>query len=331
MPRPVILFSGQWTDLPLEELAQKAGEWGYQGLELVCGGDHFEVQRALSEEDYCQQKLDQLARHDLTVPVLSQHRVGTAVCDRIDARHQALLPDYVWGDGSPEGVRQRATEEMLATIRAGQKLGVSVLSGFTGSSIWPCVVGYPTPSPDLIAEGLRDFARQWNPILDACREAGLRFAFEVHPGQIAFDLYSAEMALEAVDGREEFGFTFDPSHLHWQGVDPVEFLRRFPDRIYHVHVKDTTLTLNGRSGILGSYLPYGDPRRGWDYRSPGHGGIDWEAVIRALNDLGYSGPLAVEFKDAGMNREYGAEDACKFVRRLDFEPSHRGGPAFRDE
>lgn len=323
MARPVILFTGQWADVPLEELAQKASEWGYQGLDLCCRGDHFEVQRALSEADYCQQKIDLLNRHDLSAPVLSNHGVGQAVCDPIDARHQRIVPDYVWGDGDPEGVRQRASEEMTATIRAAQEMGISVVGGFTGSPIWSYVLGYPGPEPELVKQGLESFATLWNPILDVCRDCGIRYAFEVHPGQIAFDLYSAEMALDALEGRDEFGFTFDPSHLHWQGVDPVEFLRRFPDRIFHVHIKDLALSLNGKSSVLGSYLPYGDARRGWDFRSPGHGGIDWEGVIRTLNDIGYDGPLAVEWKDAGMNREYGAEDACKFVKRLDFERAPR--------
>ncbi len=325
MPRPVILFTGQWTDLPLEELAPKAGEWGYQGLELACWGDHFEVQPALSDEVYCQRKLEVLGKYDLGTVVLACHRVGQAVCDPIDARHQKLLPDYVWGDGEPAGVQERAAAELIATVRAAERLGVGVLTGFTGSPLWSYVAGYPAPGAEVVAAGLAEFAAKWNPILDACREAGVRFAFEVHPGQIAFDLYSAGMALEAVDGREEFGFTFDPSHLHWQGVDPVEFLRTFADRIYHVHVKDAALSLNGRSGILNSYLPQGDPRRGWEFRAPGRGGIDWEGVIRALSAIGYDGPLAVEFKDADIDREYGAEEACKFVKRLDFEPARRRG------
>jgi sugar phosphate isomerase/epimerase len=318
MTRTVILFTGQWSDLPLDELAPKASEWGYQGLELCCWGDHFEVQRAVSEDDYCQKKLGLLGKHELTAPVVAAHRVGQAVADVIDRRHQGLLPDYVWGDGDPHKVPQRAAEEMRATVRAAQELGAAVLSGFTGSTLWSYVAGYPAPTPAALAEGFQDFARKWGPILDACREAGLKFAFEVHPGQIAYDLYSAEMALDALSGREEFGFTFDPSHLHWQGVDPLEFLRRFPDRIYNVHVKDITLSLNGRAGILNSYLPQGDPRRGWEFRAPGHGGIDWEAVIRGLNEIRYDGPLSVEFKDAGMDREFGAEDACRFVKRLDF-------------
>jgi sugar phosphate isomerase/epimerase len=321
MARPVILYSGSWTDLSLEDLTHKASAWGYQGLELACWGDHFEVQRALSEESYCEKKLELLARQDLTAMVLAAHRVGQAVGDPIDARHQALLPDYVWGNGKPAEVRQRALAEMTATARTAQKMGISVISGFTGSPLWSSVLGYPAPRPEAVSEAFHDFAHTWNPILDVFRDCGVRFACEIHPGQLAFDLYSAEMVLDALGGREEFGFTLDPSHLHWQGIDPVEVLRRFPNQIYHVHMKDVVLALNGRSSLLNSYLPPGDRRRGWDFRSPGHGGIDWEALIRALNEVGYSGPLSVEWKDAGMERESGAEEACKFVKRLDFEPA----------
>jgi sugar phosphate isomerase/epimerase len=275
----------------------------------------------MADDGYCQKLIDLLGRFDLTASVLSNHGVGQAVCDLVDARHKSLLPEHVWGDGDPVHVSKRASEEMIAGVRAAQRLGVSVLAGFTGSPIWSYVAGYPPASPALVSSAFEDFARKWNPIFDVCRDCGVRFACEVHPGQLAFDLYSAEMLVEAVGGREELGFLFDPSHLHWQGVDPVEFLRRFADRIYHVHVKDIALTLGGRSGILNSYLPLGDARRGVDFRSPGHGGIDWESIIRALNEIGYDGPLAVEWKDCGMDRDYGAEDACRFVKRLDFEPA----------
>jgi sugar phosphate isomerase/epimerase len=183
------------------------------------------------------------------------------------------------------------------------------------------VAGYPGPTPDIVAAGFQDFVKLWGPVLDVARDEGVRFAFEVHPGQIAFDLYSAEMALDAMHGRPEFGFTFDPSHLHWQGIDPVEFVRKFAGRIYHVHVKDAALTLDGRAGVLNGYLPPGDSRRGWHFRCPGRGGIDWESVIRALNDVGYAGPLSVDYSDRGMDREFGAREACEFVKRLDFDPA----------
>lgn len=321
MSRTLVLFSHNWTDLGLEDMAGKASDWGYSGLELACAGDHLEVQRAITEDDYCASKLDLLSRFSLHVPVISNHRVGVAVCDPIDQRHKALLPDYVWGDGKPDGVRQRAIEEMMATFRVAEKMGANVVSGFTGSNLWSYVQGYPGPSPETIASSLKEFARLWNPVLDVANDTGVKFAFEVHPGQMAFDYYSTEMVLDALNGREEFGFTFDPSHFHWQGLDPIEFIRRFGDRIFHVHIKDVVLTLNGRNGLLNSYLPHGDTRRGWHFRAPGRGDIDWEGVIRALNSAGYAGPLSVEFHDRDMDREQGAEEACQFVRRLDFEPA----------
>jgi sugar phosphate isomerase/epimerase len=233
------------------------------------------------------------------------------------------LPPHVWGDGDPEGVNSRAAEELKNTARVAQKLGVGVVNGFTGSSIWPLLYSFPPVSPSAIHAGFDLFAERFNPILDVFGDCGVRFALEVHPTEIAFDFYTAERALDAVDRREEFGFNFDPSHLLWQGIDPVEFLRAFGDRIYHVHIKDAVVTLNGRSGVLGSHLSFGDPRRGWEFRSPGRGGIDFEAIIRALNQIKYDGPLSVEWEDTGMDREHGAREACEFVRNLDFVPGRQ--------
>lgn len=326
MPRQLLLFTGPWADLPLDDLAAKAAEWGYVGFELCCWGDHLDVQRGLDDERYTSDRLELLARSDLAVPIVAAHKVGHCVSDPIDERHRALVPDYVWGDGDPEGVNRRAAEEMTATFRLAEKIGANVVSGFTGSPIWNHVAGYPSPKPGVIADGFRRFADDWHPILDAARDCGIPFAFEVHPGQIAFDLFSAEATLDALGGREEFGFCFDPSHLHWQGVDPIAFLRRFPDRIFHVHIKDAVLTLDGKSGLLAGYWPSGDHRRGWQFRSPGRGGLDWEGIIRTLNDIGYQGPLSVDWHDPGMDREFGAAEACQFVKRLDFERRASHGP-----
>ncbi|MBI2827407.1 MAG: sugar phosphate isomerase/epimerase [Planctomycetia bacterium] len=321
MPRPVTLFTGQWADLPLEALARKAAEFGYQGLELACWGDHFEVDKALAEPGYCAARRDLLERHDLQLHAISSHLVGQAVLDLIDARHKAILPERVWGDGKPAGVNARAAEELKQTARAAQKLGVGVVNGFTGSSIWHLLYSFPPVPTESIDAGYSLFAERFNPILDVFGDCGVRFALEVHPTEIAFDIVTAERVLAAIEHREEFGFNFDPSHLLWQGVDPVEFIRAFPDRIYHVHVKDAIVTLNGRSGILSSHLNFGDPRRGWDFRSPGRGGVNFEEIIRALNAIGYAGPLSVEWEDAGMDREAGAREAAEFVKRLDFTPS----------
>ncbi|MCC6284855.1 MAG: sugar phosphate isomerase/epimerase [Phycisphaerales bacterium] len=323
MPRPVTLFTGQWADLPLETLAAKATSWGYDGLELACWGDHFDVGRALAEPGYCQSRHDLLARHGLKVWAISNHLVGQCVCDPIDARHKAILPAPLWGEGDPEGVRRRCAEEMKRTARAASKLGVKVVNGFTGSSIWHRLYFFPPTSGAEIDAGYADFAARWNPICDVFDEVGVRFALEVHPTEIAYDVPTARRALAALGGRSTFGFNFDPSHLFWQGVDGVRFIDAFADRIYHCHIKDAALTPNGEASILGSHLGFGEARRAWDFRSPGRGGIDFEEVVRALNRARYSGPLSVEWEDSGMDREHGAREAASFVKRLDFAPSGR--------
>lgn len=321
MTRPITLCTGQWADLPLETLAAKAKEFGFDGLELSCSGDHFEVARAVAEPDYCERKRSLLERHGMAVFSISNHLAGQAVLDHVDARHKAILPAYIWGDGRPEGVSARAAEDMKNAARAAQKLGIEVVNGFTGSSIWHLLYSFPPVPPAMIDAGFQLLAERWNPILDVFGQCGVKFALEVHPTEIAFDLYTAERALEALDFRPEFGFNFDPSHLIWQGVNPARFIRKFPDRIFHVHMKDAIVRLDGESGILSSHLNFGDPRRGWDFRSLGHGSVNFEEIIRALNDAGYTGPLSVEWEDNGMDREHGAREACDYVRKLDFQPS----------
>lgn len=321
MARPVTLFTGQWADLPIKELATKVKSFGYDGVELACWGDHFEVDRAIKEDDYCDKHRSFLKEVGLQCHAISTHLVGQAVCDTIDERHKSILPDYIWGDGDPAGVNERAAEELKNTARVAKKFGVKVVNGFTGSAIWPLLYSFPPVPQSMIDDGFKQFADRWNPILDVFDECGVKFALEVHPTEIAFDIYSAQMALDALGNREAFGFNFDPSHLIWQDVDPVEFIRAFPDRIYHVHVKDAAKQLNGKSGILCSHINFGDPRRGWDFRSPGRGHVNFEEITRALNAIGYGGPLSIEWEDCGMDREFGAREACEFTRKMNFSPS----------
>jgi sugar phosphate isomerase/epimerase len=268
--------------------------------------------------------MDVLGEHGLEVFSISNHLVGQAVCDQIDGRYQAILPPHVWGDGNPVGVRNRAAQEMKDTARAAAKLGVDVVNGFTGSSIWHLLYSFPPVDASLIEAGYTDFAVRWNGILDVFEEEGVRFALEVHPTEIAFDIASAERTLEAIEHRASFGFNYDPSHLGYQGVDYVDFIDRFADRIYHAHMKDVWWSDHPtHAGVFGGHTEFGDPRRFWDFRSLGRGKIDFEEIIRALNRIGYDGPLSVEWEDGGMDREHGAEEACAFVKSIDFPTSDR--------
>ena len=321
MARPVTLFTGQWADLSLEDLAAKVSQWGFDGLELACWGDHFDVQQALSDPGYTDTRWEILNRHGLQCFALGAHLVGQAVCDPIDERHAAILPPHVWGDGDPEGVRQRAAQEIADTARAAARLGVQQVNGFTGSSIWHQVYSFPPNDFEAIAAGYRDFADRWTPILDVFDQEGVRWGLEVHPTEIAYDFVTTRKTLDAIEHREAFGINFDPSHFAHQFLDSAAFVEEFADRIYHVHVKDSRKPLNGRRSILGGHLNFGEADRGWDFVSPGHGDVDFEELFRALNRIGYDGPLSIEWEDSGMDREWGAPDALAFVRRTDFAPS----------
>ncbi len=318
--RPVTLFTGQWADLDIETVCRKAREFEYDGLELACWGNHMEIDKA--DAAYCEGRKKLLARYGLKLYAISTHLVGQAVCDQIDERHKSILPDYIWGDGNPEGVRQRAAQEVIATAHVAKRLGVKVVNGFTGSSIWPYIYSFPPVSQEMIDKGYEDFARRWKPILDEYKKLGVKFALEVHPTEIAFDIASAERALKAVNYHPAFGFNYDPSHLGYQGVDYVEFIYRFREKIFHVHMKDAYWKdTPGDIGVFGGHVAFGDPRRNWNFRSLGRGDIQFEEIIRALNSIHYKGPLSVEWEDSDMDREEGAAESCEFVRGIDFKPS----------
>jgi sugar phosphate isomerase/epimerase len=321
MSRPLTLFTGQWADLTLDVVAQKAKAFGYDGLELACWGDHFDVTKA-QDKKYCDNRHALLARHGLKTSAISAHLVGQAVCDNIDSRHRAILPPHVWGNGKPEDVRRRAAGEMMKTARAAKNLGVKVVNGFSGSKIWHLLYSFPPVSDAQIEDGFADFSARWNPILDEFKKCDVKFALEVHPSEIAFDTASAARALDAVGRRPELGFNYDPSHLGYQGVDYVGFIHKFADRIFHVHMKDVYWSAQPtEAGVFGGHTKFGDPRRFWEFRSPGRGSINFERIIRALNDARYRGPLSVEWEDIGMDREHGAAEAAAFVKQIDFAPS----------
>jgi sugar phosphate isomerase/epimerase len=322
MARPITLFTGQWADLPLKTLAAKAKAFGYDGLELACWGDHLNVVKAATDPSYCEGRHALLAEHGLKTWAISNHLVGQAVCDPIDLRHKSILPPHVWGDGQSQDVQRRAAEEMMKTAHAARNLGVGVVNGFTGSKIWALLYSFPPVSDAQIEDGFADFAAKWHPILDEFKRAGVKFALEVHPTEIAFDIVSAERALAVIGRRPEFGFNYDPSHLGYQGVDYVRFISKFAERIYHAHMKDVHWSpVPTEAGVFGGHTKFGDPRRFWEFRSLGRGRINFEEIVRALNQINYQGPLSVEWEDIGMDREHGAAEAAAFLRKLDFAPS----------
>lgn len=320
MARKVTIYTGQWTDLPLETVCAKMAEIGYDGVELATWGGHMDVEKAAKSKAYCEERKALLEKYSLGCWALGAHLTGQLVCDNYDARHDQFVPAAI--RGKPAQMRAWAVKSMKQTAKAAANIGAKVVTGFTGSPIWPYLYSFPPTPPKMVADGYKAFAKAWKPILDVFQDCGVKFALEVHPAEIAFDIASAERALDAVGGHPAFGFNFDPSHLGYQGVDYVKFIRVFKDRIFHVHMKDAWWGHgDGTVGVYGGHVDFGDPRRYWDFRSPGHGDVKFEDIIVALNDIGYAGPLSVEWEDGRMDRFHGAKESCEFVRKVDFAPS----------
>ena len=319
MGRLVTLMSCQWADMTMNELFSKARAMGYDGIELACWGNHLDPKRAAEDDEYVVDVKKLLDKYGLKCVALCSHIIGQCVGDYNDPRLNNFAPSEL--ADQPDAIRAWAIETMKYTAIAAKKMGCYVVTGFTGSPIWKYLYSFPQTSEEMIEKGYQEIYDLWCPILDVFKENGIKFALEVHPGEIAFDYYSTKRLLEKFKDRPEFGLNFDPSHLIWQGVTPHVFLKDFIDRVYHVHMKDAAVTLDGKSGLLGSHIDFGDLRRGWNFRSLGHGDVNFEEIIRVLNAYDYQGPLSVEWEDSGMEREYGAKEACAFVKKADFAPS----------
>lgn len=318
MKRIVTICSGQFGDLSLEELCREMHAIGYQGLELACQA-HIDVEKIVSSPAYLAEVQGILGKYDMQISALSAHLMGQCVGDNADARLNNFAPARL--ADKPEEIRQWAIEGMKTTAKAAQLLGVSVVTCFLGSPLWAYWYSFPQTTPEMVDAGFARIKELWSPIFDVYDACGVRLALEVHPTEIAFDYYSTLRLFQTLDHRPTLGLNFDPSHLLWQGVDPTMFLADFADRIYHVHMKDVKLSRDGRTGMLGSHLEFGDSRRGWNFVSLGHGDVDFDSIIRELNGMGYHGPLCVEWEDSGMERMRGAQEAFGYMERINFEPS----------
>lgn len=316
--RPITITTGQYGDLSLEEVCRSMSNIGYDGLEIACHA-HLDVHKYVKDPDYRENWDNTLKKYNLKVWALSAHLAGQCVGDVWDQRLDNFAPAQY--QGNPDTIRAWAIEEVKTTAQAAALMGVKIITGFMGSPIWSKWYSFPQTSQKMIDDGYNKIKELWTPIFDVFDQYGVKFALEVHPTEIAFDYYSMDKLLRVFDRRPVLGINFDPSHLYWQGVNPAIFLRDFADRIYHVHMKDVKISLDGRAGLLGSHIEFGDLRRGWNFVSLGHGNVDFDGVIRELNAMQYEGPLSVEWEDSGMERMSGAEEAFEFTKKMNFSAS----------
>jgi sugar phosphate isomerase/epimerase len=306
------IFTALFQERPLEEVLKLVADLGYETVELPAwkGNRHLDLDEVLA--DGGKRLLGLVKSFGLEISALSDGREGQLVLGPHDWTVDRWAPVH----GGEERVKYGSDRLKLAA-RAAAILEVPVVTGFTGSPVWDKWYNYPSTNEQAYDEGWKLFAERFNPILDFFKSEGVQFAFEVHPTEIAYNVETAERALEVLDHRPEFGFNFDPSHLIWQGIDPVVFIKLLGKRIYHAHAKDGEVQEDEvrRSGVLsgGSWTR---PDRGFRFRVPGWGDVNWKRVMSALAGAGYDYVLSFEHEDPVMSPEDGCEKAISFLRPL---------------
>ncbi|MDP3447934.1 MAG: TIM barrel protein, partial [Eubacteriales bacterium] len=204
--RPITLFTGQWADIPFDEMCATAAKMGYEGLELATWGNHVNAKRAAEDMDYINEIKASLARYNLQAWAISAHLSGQLVGDILDARHNGFAPSSV--ANQPEKMREWAVQEVKHTIHAAKNLGIKIITGFMGSTIWPYWYSFPQTSQQMVDEGFDEIVKRWTPLFDEMDKYGIVFALEVHPTEIAFDYYSFVKLLKAFNGRKTLGMNF---------------------------------------------------------------------------------------------------------------------------
>ena len=308
-------FIGQQAPFnSLEGLAQWAASLGYKALQIPCNHPGiFDLPRAASSQTYCDEVRGLLQEKGLCISELSTHLEGQLVA--VHPAHDAAFDNF-----APASVRGRreartawATEQVTLAAAASQNLGLRAHATFSGSLAWPYIYPWPPHNPQLFEEAFAELARRWQPLLDIYDRHGIDLCYELHPGEDLHDGVTFERFLERVDHHPRCNILFDPSHLHLQHIDYLQFIDIYHARIKAFHVKDAEFVSNGRSGVYGGYQRWID--RAGRFRSPGDGQIDFKGIFSRLAQYNYDGWAVLEWECCLKEAETGAREGAEFIRR----------------
>ncbi len=305
------IFTVMFDDMPLEEVLKYVSKLGYEMIEIGAwkGSSHFNLDQILKGGATAFKR--KISKYNLSISAINNSDEGQLVL----GPHDSVTDDFY--KGSPEEKVRYGMDRMKKTVEAAAALDVPVVDGFIGSPYWGAWYVWPPKYQQIYDEGFKLFSSRWGEILDTFRTYGVKFALEVHPHQQAYNIETAEQLLNAINHKKEFGFNFDPSHLVWQGIDPVIFIKKFGDRIFHMHAKDGELVKENLT--TSGCIPTGSwnrSTRGFRFRVPGWGDVEWRRVLTALVEVGYDYVMSYEHEDPIMSREDGCEKAIAYLKPL---------------
>jgi sugar phosphate isomerase/epimerase len=315
-------------------------------------------------EAYAKERVDLARKHGLEIFTIAGHLQGQALGDEPSAKTLQFVggepvaaykawrdkgnklprtdPYYV-PDDVGKMIHDKAQKDLLNIVRLAHYLGKLqnrkvAVPGFVGSPAhcWSHFFLFPPlPSsiaghtiPDVREVSLELLIERFKPVFDACKKYGVTFDLECHPSERAMgDIESAGDYLAALDKAgyaEVTGFNLDGSHMEWQGVSVVQFIREFGERIHCAHIKGVQVSrAHTRAGLLGGHRPMGHRHNGWNFVTPGtdRDANSVEEIMIELNRVGFDGAVSIEWEDNDAEQHAGAKAALANVRRADLPPS----------
>ncbi len=310
-----------YSELPVEKAVDIAVEHGYEAVELPSYQDNGQVDAdALLQQSGAGAKSLAKSIRDraLDISAISNHADSVLVMGPHGKDCNAVC------QGTPEEQIAFGTNSLLRSAQLANAMEVPVVVAFTGVGNFGRFNDWPYP--DGWKDELNDFAHRYAPILDKFKEYGVKLAFEPHPNNIMYDIYSCQQCIAAVDNHPNIGINFDPANLMLTGISVEAFVDELKDRIFHVHAKDCEIVEHNlhRGGYWMYQGDWGAVNRSTRFRIPGWGSVNWKNVISELALIGYFGVFSYEHEDVLMSRADGTKKTIEFLKPLMIDAPYEG-------
>jgi len=314
---PAIFLAQFMGDEPpfnsLDSICKYMAGLGYKGIQIpTWDGRLIDLKKAAESKNYCDELKGKVASYGLEITELSSHLQGqlVAVHPAYDAMFDGFAPAEV--HNNPKARTEWAVQQVKWTAKASRNLGLGAQVTFPGALLWPFMYPWPQRPAGLVEMGFGELAKRWKPILDVHEENGVYACYELHPGEDLHDGISFEMFVEAVDGHPRACINYDPSHFVLQGLDYLQFIDFYHERIKAFHVKDAEFNPTGKQGAYGGFQGWID--RAGRFRSLGDGHVDFGGIFSKLSQYGYDSWAVLEWECCIKSPEQGAAEGAPFIQ-----------------
>ncbi len=297
----------------LDNICRWAADLGYKGVQIPTWETRLiDVEKAADSKTYCDELKGRIGEYGLEITELATHLIGQLIA--VHPTYDSLFDGF-----APEKYRNNyqartewANRHMRQAAAASRNLGLDASATFSGALLWPFFFPWPQRPEGLVEEGFKELAKRWKPILDVYDEHGVDVCYELHPGEDLHDGVSYEEFLSAVNDHPRACINYDPSHFLLQGLDYLQFIDFYHERIKAYHVKDAELNPNGKQGVYGGFQSW--INRAGRFRSLGDGQVDFKGISSKLSQYDYGSWAVLEWECCIKSPEQGAREGAKFIQ-----------------